>query len=364
MTLASRFTEPRVFHLLLLGVFVPVLPLTWGAWMWSRRRARITGAHQWSRRLLALALVDTVVALAVLSLLFIAPTPHRLVRDEPTPIDARDTRPGSEGLFTPNVALEPGACVSAELARPDSGTLRPLALAVGLLALFGFLGRRHRPLRFLIPAVAVFALAWFVGGAARAGSCAALGGHAPGTFLLALLAHGLALASGGWWLARRVDAVPILAPLAAPRVVAAALYYTITWVPRAFVVVFAMGGIVAWLAQTGTPLDAFADSTLGVGGVLLLLLGGAFVGPFAEEVFFRGAVLPWLAGFTRPWVAITLSSVLFGALHVHHGLAIVGPLAVGMILGWARARSDGLRVPILLHAAFNAASILVFVILD
>lgn len=267
-------------------------------------------------------------------------------------------RAGRRGLFEPERALSAAQCRAIET--PTLGGLLPylLALVLGLGLLW-----RLRALKKgrLVAFALVLVGSLLVGTAARLSGCVVLGGHAPGTLLLGLLGSGGALALGGLLLTRGAPAGPLLPPLPTQRVVASSLYYVFTWVPRAFVLSFGALGLARWVAQTGTPLDAFADIELGLVGGGLLFLGVAVLGPLAEEAFFRGALLPELGKVSPPWVAIGLSSALFGAMHVHHGLAIVGPFVIGTILGWARARTSNIAVSVGLHMAFNAGSLLLFV---
>jgi membrane protease YdiL (CAAX protease family) len=166
-------------------------------------------------------------------------------------------------------------------------------------------------------------------------------------------------------LARQPKVGPILAPLPRARVYAQSMFYALVGLPRAAVIAFALQG--AWLAlgrlQTGTPIDTFADAELGFLGSALLLFAGAVLAPYAEEVLFRGALFAHLAKVSSPWGTILASAALFGSMHVHHGVSVVGPLVMGVVLGWARARTGGLLVPIALHATFNAASLIAGVIL-
>ncbi len=441
--------EARVFHTLLVGAALPVLvvPAGWVAVLWARRRARLTGAWSWAHRLAALAVVDTLVAAMLVTMLTVAPNPVAEERPEPPPvlgvtIDqevadgvvvtpqegspaaqagllagdivaavdgepigrtadlqrviregpvgprilrvrrdgaehevevrlARGTsdgtlRPGAEGLFVPRHASTPRQCLQAETpALPHGVAALWLGVVLVFVAALMYVGRGHRPWFVLGAGALVFAAASSCGAGARLAACALVGGHAPGTLLLGLVAHGLALMAGGAWLARRVGGFgPLLPPsLPASQVYAQSLFYTVTWVPRAAIVAWGLVGLASLVAQTGTPIDVFVESELGFVGGLLLLLGGAVLGPIAEELLFRGALLPWLATFLSPWRAIVASGLLFGALHLHHGLSIVGPFVIGLILGWARARSNGLLVPILLHMTFNAMALTMLVLL-
>ena len=105
-------------------------------------------------------------------------------------------------------------------------------------------------------------------------------------------------------------------------------------------------------------------------GLALHLLAGAVIAPAAEEVLFRGvAVTAWARTAGRR-KAIVWSALLFAAAHVLPlsgetfrqvaALAVVaalGRMPVALALGWLYLRSGTLWASIGLHAAFNAALI-------
>jgi membrane protease YdiL (CAAX protease family) len=82
------------------------------------------------------------------------------------------------------------------------------------------------------------------------------------------------------------------------------------------------------------------------------------VAPVVEEMLFRGLFQTTLRSYSgRPWLAITLTSVLFATIHAdasHWPSLFV--LALG--LGYAYERSGSLLRPIFMHAMFNAISII------
>jgi membrane protease YdiL (CAAX protease family) len=85
----------------------------------------------------------------------------------------------------------------------------------------------------------------------------------------------------------------------------------------------------------------------------------AVLAPFAEEVFWRGALLPVLARRLPVASAVLAQGAAFGAIHVYDQRPAMWPLAlplalVGVLAGWAYARTRSLAVPILLHMTFNA----------
>ncbi len=88
----------------------------------------------------------------------------------------------------------------------------------------------------------------------------------------------------------------------------------------------------------------------------------AVVAPIAEEFLFRGLGMAVVGAFYGGSAAIVVTGLAFG---LAHGLVVALPvLAVfGIILGWLRRRTASLYPPIVLHAIFNASSLLAAVTL-
>jgi membrane protease YdiL (CAAX protease family) len=108
--------------------------------------------------------------------------------------------------------------------------------------------------------------------------------------------------------------------------------------------------------QTNT--DALAEqikiaplTTLG------LLLAGALVAPVCEEVFFRGFLLPGIARSMPIWVAVVVSSLLFGVAHVDLG-SFVPLVVIGLLLGVVRWKTRSLWPSVFLHTLNNVAALL------
>jgi hypothetical protein len=128
----------------------------------------------------------------------------------------------------------------------------------------------------------------------------------------------------------------------------------VLWLPALYVAAFLAAGVSAGLPPAG---------------VLLLLLVNAFAGSFSEEVMFRGFLYAGLRDTLRPWPAILLCSLLFGAPHVlnvfligHLGAAIgqaVFASLGGIMFLSLRIRTGSLWPVILLHAAWNTGLILI-----
>jgi len=75
--------------------------------------------------------------------------------------------------------------------------------------------------------------------------------------------------------------------------------------------------------------------------------------PLSEEMLFRGVLFPGLRSRIALWKAYLLSSLAFALMHHLHGINILDLLWFGLVMAWARHRTGGLLVPILLHAGYN-----------
>jgi exosortase E/protease (VPEID-CTERM system) len=91
--------------------------------------------------------------------------------------------------------------------------------------------------------------------------------------------------------------------------------------------------------------------------LLLRSLGAIITVPLAEELLFRGYLLSRLARqevslegrIAFSWVALVVSSVLFGLLHSNW----VAGIAAGLIYGWVRYRSSSIKDAVIAHACTN-----------
>jgi membrane protease YdiL (CAAX protease family) len=76
-------------------------------------------------------------------------------------------------------------------------------------------------------------------------------------------------------------------------------------------------------------------------------------GPLVEEVIARGLLLMGLLRLYHPYVAVALSALAFGALHLNLVQFMPGVL-LGLVLGSVYARTGSLGLCWLGHAAYNA----------
>lgn len=92
--------------------------------------------------------------------------------------------------------------------------------------------------------------------------------------------------------------------------------------------------------------------------VLQLSIGAIVIAPLSEEVVFRGVTLDALRGATgRALPAVIGSALLFGAVHAPQPHAVVPLAALGALLGFVRVRTGMIWPCVLVHALFNARTI-------
>ncbi len=95
--------------------------------------------------------------------------------------------------------------------------------------------------------------------------------------------------------------------------------------------------------------------TNGIAGII----DTGFLTPVAEELLCRGAILGVLLTMVprRPWVAIVVSALIFGMLHLNPVQTVFGFL-YGLLLGWLAWRTGSLLPGIVVHIANNASIML------
>jgi CAAX protease family protein len=88
------------------------------------------------------------------------------------------------------------------------------------------------------------------------------------------------------------------------------------------------------------------------------LIGMTVVAAFVEELLFRGILFRWVEAFAGSWVALLLTSALFGLAHVFNpnatwtsSLAIM--VEAGALLGGLYMLTRNLWAPMGLHASWN-----------
>jgi len=113
-----------------------------------------------------------------------------------------------------------------------------------------------------------------------------------------------------------------------------------------FALIFAIGLNPLTLIHTQLPAKP--------GDILLFFIVGGFIGPVAEEVFFRGV----LYGFCRRWgapAAIILSTIAFVLAHPIFPAIPITQVVGGILFAVAYEVEKNLIVPITIHVSGNMA---------
>ncbi|MFZ1692688.1 MAG: type II CAAX endopeptidase family protein [Flavobacteriales bacterium] len=91
----------------------------------------------------------------------------------------------------------------------------------------------------------------------------------------------------------------------------------------------------------------------------LLFIGVAILGPLFEELLLRGLLFGAVRHIADEHVSVAVTAGVFALMHLQYSLPIMLLiLPMGIVLGYARARTGSLLVPIVLHMANNGLSII------
>jgi hypothetical protein len=98
----------------------------------------------------------------------------------------------------------------------------------------------------------------------------------------------------------------------------------------------------------------------------LLIFFTAITAGIVEEFTFRGYLLPRMEIlFRNPWIAITVSSLLFGLMHFGYGtiFQVVGPFVIGFIFAFYYWKFRNIKVIILAHIFWDLMAIYLKILL-
>ena len=126
---------------------------------------------------------------------------------------------------------------------------------------------------------------------------------------------------------------------------------------------FGLALVLSALVQrlVGSPLDnpqeaVLAADGMSAGAFLALLLVAAGLGPFAEELLFRGLVYAWMRRHLDVLPSATLSALLFASVHAIPWL-IPSFFAIGVVLALLYERSGSLWPAVVAHGTYNAINL-------
>ncbi len=120
-----------------------------------------------------------------------------------------------------------------------------------------------------------------------------------------------------------------------------------------FVLLFLVLTVEAMVLSALSLDDSDKVSMVLAGLSLPALIVAVTIGPFAEEVFFRG--------FVQKYAGVVITSLLFGLLHYSFGSVteLIGAFTAGIILGyWVKYKNQFLWPAIIAHSAYNLVSII------
>ncbi len=112
------------------------------------------------------------------------------------------------------------------------------------------------------------------------------------------------------------------------------------------------------------PIVDFLDGQRDWKDVTLVIVSAVVVAPLAEELFFRRVLQGWLEKHLSAddMAPVLLSSLAFAAAHAGQGLAYVPLFHFSLVLGFIARRTGSIVPCILLHALFNAVSVVLLLL--
>jgi uncharacterized protein len=119
-------------------------------------------------------------------------------------------------------------------------------------------------------------------------------------------------------------------------------------------------GLVADLTGQETPAfiaDTF-NSARDAGLLPLLIFSFVILGPFQEEMMFRGFLFRGFSPRFGVWPTAVITAALWAIIHVQYEWFFMGEIfALGLVFGWLRAKSGSLLLTFGLHALVNGMAV-------
>lgn len=161
------------------------------------------------------------------------------------------------------------------------------------------------------------------------------------------------------WLARALPPGPAFLPLRPVAVLLRFVPFYLAWAVFA-VVCIALLRALGVETEPQQLLVYLQQHGIAHFGGFVVALGVVVLGPFAEEIVFRGYLQELCVACVGERAGIVAAAVLFGLVH---GAAFALPIAAfGWFLGDLRRRHGSLLAPWLAHSIFNAISVCLVVL--
>jgi uncharacterized protein len=269
------------------------------------------------------------------------------------PVAGLPTSPGSQPrLFEP--MPRPAKSLASLLGKSVAIFLPALLLLTGLAVAARRRGAGVGPAAWVMVSLIGSVLCGFV----TLVAFGSLAGFSLGGVMVSQLLASLAVfAFAGVWLRRHAHSAsalePGFVPMASPTAFLFGLFYAFAGMIR--LAMLQMGASALFRLPTGrSTTEVFGVSpSWGLVGFALFGVASVVVAPIAEELLFRGVLLPWLASWMKPPAALAWSALLFGVVHLQYGPGALVIVIIGVALGWARLATGKLHASIALHMAWN-----------
>jgi hypothetical protein len=110
--------------------------------------------------------------------------------------------------------------------------------------------------------------------------------------------------------------------------------------------------------QTHETITTLLDETTSAWAAGVAITSAVILAPIAEELLFRGLLLPALSRWSgSQWIGILASGLMFGLIHMPLYQNVASLMLFGVVLGYIYVKSGSLTLAILVHAVFNAKTI-------
>ena len=145
-----------------------------------------------------------------------------------------------------------------------------------------------------------------------------------------------------------------------------AMTYSAAWIPLLVILViysFALQTMGVDVSQGAHPLVPILTKSGNSTIIIWSFLLAVFAAPIVEEVMFRGALYTWLRKYLGAGSTITISSLIFAAVHPQGAIGIVPLFSIGAVLGFLREWRGNIKSCMVAHALFNLGTLVLVVLL-